>query len=204
MRRRGLMGLACGAAMALSATGQAAAPQKETFRFKGMGASAFLSEGDDCVSTRLDVTAFDRVQRTNGTSTPTERLISVYFNSYDTCTGAFVAGSVDSMPEADFAASMQGASLKLTFLVHVGDGTGPAQEATAALTVSWTPTGDLFKSASQTLSRMGDTVVRTKSDGTTRNANVVGTVKVAGGQTFQLDGPGEISNNTFGSIQIIR
>ncbi|BAZ31851.1 hypothetical protein NIES4074_43240 [Cylindrospermum sp. NIES-4074] len=187
----------------LSLTAPAFAATTEQYKFKGESASASFSQYDGCNSTYVGVYAFDNVTKDAPGAPTSQTGANLYYSSYDYCTGVGSYGYGYS-ENATFTSSnsLQSASLSGSFTLY---DYSSAVNKTAAVDLTWTGTGDLFRGNSHSTYQGPGYRSSYRSVGAYRDASVTGTVTVDGTNLIaNVPSYGSLSSSNNGSLFITK
>jgi hypothetical protein len=187
----------------LSLTAPALAVTTDQYKFKGESASAYFSQYDGCNSSYVSVYGFDNVTKDAPGAPTSQKGAYLYYSSYNYCTGVGSYGSGSSQ-DATFTIgnSLQSASLSGTFTL---DDYSSAVNKTAAVDLTWTGTGDIFRGNNHGTYQGPGYRSNYRSVGSNRDASVTGTVTVDGTNLIaNLPSFGSLSSSNSGSLFITK
>jgi hypothetical protein len=150
-----------------------------TYKFKGLGASAFYSSLDEtgCIFTQTSVFANEQtVKYQPGPAIP-EAYISVFISQYDSCTGTQLFAADGSAPLAveDLQVSKKLKSATVNATVTMTEYTS-GETFDVAVSLAWTGVSSIGQESSQYQYRFEGCQQKSNNNGTFRLAQVSGTV----------------------------
>lgn len=170
------------------------------YQFKGQSAYANFYQYDECNSTYVSVSTFTSRTK-DGTGAPTAQMgADLYYYSNNYCTGTYASG-YGSSPNANFTIDNQlnSAILNGTFLTY--DYSSNTTK-TASVALTWTGVGDTFRGRSHSHYQGPDYMSHYRSVGSSRDAQVSGSVTVDGINLIpNLSGYGSLNSSNSGSFE---
>jgi hypothetical protein len=183
----------------LSLTAPAMAVTTEQFQFRGDSAFASFSQFDGCISTFVNVDAFNNVSKSAPGAPSEEKGAFLSYSIFNFCTGIGYSG-FGSTKDVNLTINNSLQSASLSGNIPVFDfSTGTNKTATVNL--NWTATGDASRSKSQNSFQSPNFRSISRSVGTTREASVTGNVVLDGTDlTTNLSSFGSLNSSNNGSI----
>ncbi len=190
------------ALVALSMGLPAMAATTSKYQVKGENAYADFYQSDECNYTGVNVFVANSVTKTSGAPTTQKEAYLSYWK-YNFCTGVSSSGYGSSN---DFTSTLskQLDSANLTGTFTITDySTGTTKNAD--VNINWTGTGDVSRGNSHYRYQNAGYSSNYRSVGSSRQANVSGSVTVDGTNILAgLTGYGNLNSSTNASLEIIR
>jgi len=172
------------------------------YQFKGNNASAYFYQSDDCSYTDVSVNGFDNVTKSGPGAPVSQTGAYLYYSTYNFCTGTQSYGYGFGDNVTFTSNKLNSATLNGTFTVY-DYYSGASKTATVNLT--WTGTGDTYRGKYQSRSQGPGYTSIYRSSGSSRDADVTGTVTLNGTDLIaNLTSSGSLSTSSNGSLEIIK
>lgn len=203
--RRNLCALALLALITAALLPAAALAETTVSRFKGFSASASFSSVDPtgCIYSYTDISVYENVFRTSGTSTDSSAAFIYYFQ-YDNCQNLYLNdfnGSVNLAPGAfDTRGKLQSAHLVTPIEVYSYQTNSTFQ---VSVDVTWTSAGDVVRGNSHFRNRYPNYSITSHQVGSNSVASATGTVLLEGTNLIpQPSDYGTLYENQSGTVAV--